>query len=159
VILRNRVIHKKWPSANFLVAWVALHFWWLPILRQPEYNMLVVPFFHSLQYLPFAYRLEKSTMKPGNWYHVRATVRVMLILLAGFVAFEGLPSFLDVTIAPNAISLPWFFVGCFSVFINIHHFFIDSVVWKFNQKEVARGILERGSFGDSHRERRISNAS
>ena len=51
---------KRWPSLNMLVPYVAMYLWWVPMFIQNEYYMYVVPFFHSLQYLPFVYKIERG---------------------------------------------------------------------------------------------------
>ncbi len=64
-----------------------------------------------------------------------------LLLVVGFLAFELGPNILD-----NGPETPWelkawFFLFAFVVFLNVHHFFIDSVVWKFKQSEVRDNLL------------------
>ena len=46
-----------------LAPFVALYIWWLPQTRQYEYYFLLVPLFHSLQYLAFAYKMEETRLR------------------------------------------------------------------------------------------------
>jgi len=55
---------KRWPSLNMLVPYVAMYLWWVPLFMQSEFYMYVVPVFHSLQYLPFVYKLEPLQVPP-----------------------------------------------------------------------------------------------
>jgi hypothetical protein len=64
-----------------------------------------------------------------------------MLLLVGFSAFELVPSLLDRAFQTEWYLKTWFFMIAFAVFINVHHFFIDSVVWKFNQDEVRNSLL------------------
>ncbi|MGE0633300.1 MAG: hypothetical protein AB7O96_12880 [Pseudobdellovibrionaceae bacterium] len=74
----------KWPSVNFLVPWVAFYIWWVPFRNLPEFYMLMVPFFHSLQYLPFAFRVESEKIKKNKWFNLQTSLRILLLLAIGF---------------------------------------------------------------------------
>ena len=69
VVMRNFLRAGQRPSANFLVPYVAFALWWFPPLVQWDYFFLVVPFFHSLQYLGFVYKIEHERLAdqhPGS---------------------------------------------------------------------------------------------
>lgn len=133
--------HGKWPSPNLVVAWVAFYVWWIPVIRQTEFYILAIPFFHSLQYLPFAFRIEESGITAGRGRDLSVSIRLAVLLLIGFAAFELVPNLLDQWLGTHWFFDTWFFMIAIAVFINIHHFFIDSVVWRFDQGEVKRGIF------------------
>jgi hypothetical protein len=105
--------------------------------------MMAVPFFHSLQYLPFVYRVERPSVKKGYWFYPNATFRVLILCLIGFAAFEFIPNVLDEKLNTAGHQVPLFFLIAFVVSLNIHHFFIDSVVWKFNDPKIRETL-----FGD-----------
>ncbi len=132
---------KKLPSVNFLVPWIAFYVWWVPVGDLPEYYLLLVPFFHSLQYLPFALRLENEKIVKNKFLNLQASVRILILLLVGFLSFELIPSILDKSLGTDVNQTAWFFATVIAVFINIHHFFIDSVVWKFKNKTVNAHLL------------------
>jgi hypothetical protein len=131
--------HKK-PSPTFIVSWLSIYAWWIPFIDMPEYYFIAVPFFHSLQYLPFAYRMEEKKIAKNRWYYANLSVRVLSLLVIGFLLFEFIPSTLDLRLMGPGQSAA-FFGTAIVVFINIHHFFIDSCVWRLDQKEVKNGIL------------------
>jgi hypothetical protein len=139
VVYRNYLRHKAWPSWNVAVAWVAFHIWWIPMLRQQEYYLLLVPFFHSLQYLPFALKMEKAG-KPSR-SRLRQTLFLFGVVAIGVVMFELVPEALDHSLNTEINEVPWFFTIAFIVFINIHHFFIDSVIWRLRQTDVQKGLF------------------
>ena len=141
IFYRNYRSTGRLPSANLIVPWLAFHVWWLPVWRQSEYYLWAIPFFHSLQYLPFAYRLEEHNFKKSRWPALKKSAFLAGLLLVGFCAFELIPNILDRTLETAWYLKTWFFTVAFIVFLNIHHFFIDSVVWKFDQKEVRAGLL------------------
>ena len=137
----NYVKHRKLPSATFLIPWIALHVWWVPVFRQMEFTFMIIPFFHSLQYLPFAFKVEVSKIKKNHYFGISLSTRIILLLLAGFAAFEAVPSLLDSLTNSDSSRVPWFFLSAFVVFINVHHFFIDSAIWKFSQRDVMDNVL------------------
>jgi len=143
VFIKNYLALGKRPSWNFLIPWIAIHIWWIPFVRQKEFIFMAVPFFHSLQYLPFAYRLEKDKIKRSKWMDVNISLRVALLIVVGFLAFELIPSGLDKSLNTMWTTRMPFFMSAFSVFINVHHFFIDSVVWKFDQSEIRESLLSK----------------
>lgn len=130
------------PSANFLIPWFAFYVWWVPCFQVPEFTFLMVPFFHSLQYLPFAYRVGTPKFERDRWYDLKITAHAAIILIIGYIAFEGLPGFLDQTFRPGHLNPSMFFMTAFAVFINVHHFFIDSVVWKFKDQKLKAALFE-----------------
>ncbi len=133
--------HGKRPSLNFLITFASYYIWWIPIVRQPEFYFMVVPFFHSLQYLPFAYRMEIPKVRRDRWFQANVSLRVALLIFAGFAAFELVPSLLDTGLRTSWMLDGPFFMIAFLVFINVHHFFIDSVVWKLEQPEVRASLF------------------
>lgn len=132
---------KQLPSINFLVPWLAFYVWWIPLGNLPEYYMAMVPFFHSLQYLPFAFRIENEKIAKNRWYPFQASARILLIVFMGLLAFELIPSILDKKMETDIYQAAYFFLSAFAVFLNIHHFFIDSVVWKLQDDEVKNSLL------------------
>ena len=132
---------KKLPSANFLISWLSFHFWWVPLAIQPEFFLITVPFFHSLQYLPFPYKMEKVRIPTGKWNFTNLGFRILLLLLISFLAFEIIPDIFDQAFDTKINGMPFFFTVSALVFINIHHFFIDSVIWKFDQNIVRESLL------------------
>jgi hypothetical protein len=141
VFLNRKQNQKKWPSRNFLVSWVAFHIWWIPLILQKEYYLILIPLFHAIQYLPFAYRMERRKMAETKTLVFGITIRLLFVLAVGFLMLEAIPSFLDDSLNTNVNQTPWFFMIAFVLFINIHHYFIDSVVWKLREPEVRNHLF------------------
>ncbi len=141
VFYKNYQETKKLPSLNIIVPYLAFHVWWIPPIRQHEFYFLIVPFFHSLQYLPFAYRLEVKRGEKNEMDHLLLSLKIIILLIAGIMAFEILPTFLDRSLDSYANFNTWYFMISFAVFINIHHFFIDSAIWKFDDPHVREKLL------------------
>jgi hypothetical protein len=125
---------KKVPPLNFLMAFFTFYIWWFPGIWPQPYGMFMVPFFHSLQYLPFAYRRLKSEFSP-NINPVKAMTRnITVFLVVGFLFFDLIPGALDQAHESRAHFGSSFFIISFAVFLNLHHFFIDSAIWRRPQK-------------------------
>ena len=129
------------PSLNLLAPFVALYVWWLPQTRQYEFYFLLTPFFHSLQYLAFVYKMEDTRLHTQPHREVRATAIVVGTVLVGWMAFELLPNTIDNQLGTfNAWGIFFFFTAA-TLFINIHHYFIDNVLWRFRDPEVRNYLL------------------
>jgi hypothetical protein len=129
------------PSLNMLVPFIALYVWWMPQTRQYEFYFLLTPMFHSLQYLAFVYKLEGTRLESGPNREVRATALVMGLVLAGWMAFEFVPNSLDNALGTFTAWKMFFFFTAAMLFINIHHYFIDNVLWRFRDPEVRTYLL------------------
>jgi len=129
------------PSANLVVPFLALYVWWLPWTRQYEFYFLLTPLFHSLQYLAFVYKMEDGRLKASTHREVRATVLVAGVVLAGWLAFEFVPNTIDTRLGTFNSWQMFFFFTAAMLFINIHHYFIDNVLWRFRDPDVRRYLL------------------
>lgn len=145
-VLTFRGIHQetgRLPSATMLVAPVAFVLWWLPPLVQMDFYLWIVPFFHSIQYLAFVYRLEQGQIAdkhPQSESLVGGLVALALIL-AGFTAFELVPNALDTVLGTQDSLGVWFFFAATVLFINVHHYFIDNVIWRFQNPRIRKHLL------------------
>ena len=142
VFWKNYRERRAIPSLNMIVPFVALYLWWLPRTRQPEFYLLLTPLFHSLQYLTFVYRMEQRRLETGPRVELRATVLVVALVTAGWLAFELIPNSLDVQLATYGSRRMFFFFTAAMLFINIHHYFIDNVLWRFRDQDVQRYLLK-----------------
>ena len=129
------------PSVNMVVPFIALYVWWLPETRQYEFYFLLTPLFHSLQYLAFVYKMEDTRLRGEPHREIRATALVFGIVLAGWLAFEFVPNTLDNVLGTFAAWHMFFFFTAAMLFINIHHYFIDNVLWRFRDPEIRAYLL------------------
>ncbi len=120
----------------------------------------VVPGLHSLQYWYFVYLMKKNeslhdqkeSKVPTNFLgraafsfgplYGRLSLFFLTAVAISWLGFNGLPGFLDETTAATVAMLgpnpelsiiglgatPY--VAAFAVFINIHHYFMDHVLWR-----------------------------
>ena len=129
------------PSLNLLAPFVALYIWWLPQTRQYEFYFLLTPLFHSLQYLAFVYKMEDTRLKTVPNREVQATAVIVGVVSAGWLFFEFLPNTVDNVLGTYNSWQMFFFFTAAMLFINIHHYFIDNVLWRFRDPEVREYLL------------------
>ena len=141
VFWKNYKEKGRAPGVNMVVPFVALYVWWLPITRQFEFYFLLTPLFHSLQYLAFVYKMEDTRLRGLDHPEIRATVLTVGIVLAGWMAFEFLPNEIDTALGTFNSWQMFFFFTAAMLFINIHHYFIDNVLWRFRDPEVQKYLL------------------
>lgn len=144
VVFKNYRNNQQLPTANFLIPYVSLAIWWLPPFNQPFFYMTAVPFFHSLQYLPFVYRVEARQM-PAHYGAVRRNIRsatiIAALIITGWLSFNLVPERMDLNLNTIGIMNVWYFTAASHIFINIHHYFIDNVIWRFNNPDVKKYLL------------------
>ncbi len=141
VFWKNYKERGRLPSVNMVVPFVALYVWWLPITRQFEFYFLLTPLFHSLQYLAFVYKMEDTRLRTLDHPEVRATALAFGIVLAGWLAFELVPNEIDTALGTFNSWQMFFFFTAAMLFINIHHYFIDNVLWRFRDPDVQKYLL------------------
>ena len=141
VFWRNYKERGQRPGVNMVVPFLSLYVWWLPITRQYEFYFLLTPFFHSLQYLAFVYKIDDTRLRGLQHPEIRGSVIAFATIVAGWLAFEFVPNEVDTALGTfNAWQMFFFFTAAM-LFINIHHYFIDNVLWKFRDPEVQKYLL------------------
>ena len=142
-LLRIYVRDKKSPSVNFLIPMIALLIWHIPLFEDPQF-FYVLALFHSLQYFPFVAKVERTRYKTNN--RPKANIRLLfffaMMMLLGFLSFDYIPNSLDQIRDSSSLYHASFFMIAFLIFINIHHYFIDNVLWRFKNKEVRQLLLD-----------------
>jgi len=133
---------RKRPSLNFLVPLLAFYLWWFPWFVNPLFYLIMVPFFHSLQYLPFAHRMLDKSATPTSKQMLKYALQIFFVVIIGFLVFDAIPTKLDEIYKTQFHFGCSYFLIAAIVFLNIHHFFVDNVIWKFDQKEVRYALFK-----------------
>ena len=148
-LLQRHRAGKKLPMTGVMAYAVTLYLW-IMFARFDPLWLLVVPALHSLQYLTVVYRFQtnfekarESEQTDGNvWnkainsHRVRLTLFAVAGLVIGAALFWGLPAYFDNNVAyKNEIFGPTLFLFVFWVIVNVHHYFIDSVMWRRDNPE------------------------
>ena len=141
VFYANYAATGQRPGLNMLAPFLALYVWWLPQTRQYEFYFLLVPLFHSLQYLAFVYKMEDARLRAQPHREIRVTTIIAGVVIAGWLAFEYVPNTIDTRFGTfDALGMFFFFTAAM-LFINIHHYFIDNVIWRFKDPKVREYLL------------------
>jgi hypothetical protein len=125
---------------------VSLYLWTVFSAADPAY-VLVIPFFHSLQYLAIVYRCKFTELR-GRLKTLEGQMRLwgfaLLGGLLGWLGFWLVPGYLDFqtvqwmwTTTPE----PALAIACFWLFINVHHYFIDNVLWRATNPYVRANLF------------------
>lgn len=144
--------HRTVPMIVLLPA-VTQYIWFVPGGYLASFNEFV-PFFHSMQYMLIAWSVqlkEKMDMQhiPPSAHYVRnETLRWYgLNFLGGvalFVVFPWVTAALltgSLGTAQNWSQILLFTTGLTAVAVQIHHFFVDGVIWKLKRTTVASPLM------------------
>jgi hypothetical protein len=143
---------------NGVVAYaVSLYAWILFVSINPLW-ILVVPALHSLQYLAVVWRFETNIERErpdadrepqlgilsrlGPKFRLQLILFIAIGLVLGYLGFYGLPMLLDALVPYNRQVLgSTLFLFTFWIFINIHHYFLDNVMWRRGNPEVSKYLF------------------
>jgi hypothetical protein len=132
------------PLAGFLITvWL-----WTVYSSVDRLMMYVIPALHSIQYLYVVWLLKRNEAREaegpptfGKPVAVRLGVLALSAIGLGWLLFRGVPAFLDgrllaATTGDRVAGLgetPYF--AAIYVFVNIHHYFMDNVIWRRDNPE------------------------
>jgi hypothetical protein len=146
------------PLAGLLITvWL-----WTVYTRLDPLLMFWIPALHSLQYLYFVGLLQRNAAlaaagPPSFKGHAGRELAVLAVssLLLGWLLLRGAPAWLDsssVWTAPAgpghipAIGpTPW--LAAFTAAVNIHHYFMDSVIWRRDHPDTRHLFVTPGAIG------------
>jgi hypothetical protein len=142
---------------NGIVAYLTTLYLWVIFVRINPLFIAVIPSFHSLQYLAVVWRYQLNagaktnggtgSFLSGFWPTGVLPGLAMFIgigMFLGFLGFMGLPRFLD-AVFPYDKHLygSSLFLFAFYIFINVHHYFLDNVMWRRGNPDVVQHIFSR----------------
>lgn len=144
---RVHLAGRRLPWNGVLAYLVSIYVWtgarWDPML------LIFVPAFHSLQYLLVVWRFEANratamaAQSPARFSpRVRFLSFLGLGMVLGLLGFWWLPKLLDNQISVNDESFGGaVFLFMFWIFINLHHYFIDNVIWRRDNPETKQFLF------------------
>jgi len=143
---------------NGIVAYVASLYLWILIARINPLWLLVVPALHSLQYLAVVWRyqtnverdVEDAARDPepkllsmiGPLYRLRVLGFIAGGAALGYLGFWLIPFVLTALVPYDKQALGsslFFFIVL--IFINVHHYFLDNVMWRRGNPEVSKYLF------------------
>lgn len=137
---------------NGLIAYAISIYAWL-LIRDPVL-ILWIPLFHSLQYMAVVWRFQinkcRQTRSQVFGHELGHRTRLLVFgaasLILGYAGFWLVPEWLnsrvpyDKTVFGGSL---FFFVSW--IFINIHHYCLDTVMWRKGNPDVAAYLFSTGS--------------
>ena len=136
----------KLPPARALVAWVAIFVWYAVMARDPK-AIFWIQIAHALQYLAFPIRVEINRTTVASEHSSRRVAAHMAfygigLLAVSYVIAQVVPGRAMDAVAnvfgeePGKVT-PILIL----MFLNIHHYFTDGVIWKISNPEVRRELF------------------
>ena len=113
--------------------WGATFSWYVMVDFHPA-SFFLLQAFHAFQYLMFPARVEMNEYSGSThrWRHL--LVYYVLLVIVGYVAFEW-SSF-------SGVSEKFVPAGAATMMvINLHHYFIDGVIWKIRDPQVRHSLF------------------
>jgi hypothetical protein len=131
------------PLIGFLVT---IWFWTIYTTIDPLVRY-VIPALHSLQYIYFVWLMKRNEARAsealfGPPVRTRLAVLALSAVALGWAQFRGVPSLLDASVASTWASesaarslgaTPFF--AAFFIVVNLHHYFMDNVIWRRDNPE------------------------
>jgi hypothetical protein len=142
LLVRQCVMFRRLPPLMFLLPAGAQFVWFVMGSTLPGFTEFV-PLFHSLQYLLIAWamQLKEKADRQGRAgtprYVAVETVRwYALNVLGGVALFWGLPEAATRLGVSSSTA-----TGVLLAAVQIHHFFVDGVIWKLKARSVVSPLL------------------
>lgn len=149
-IIKLRLRTGHFPPIRALVAWLAIFVWYAVLARDPK-AIFWIQIAHALQYLAFPIRVELNRAS----HEPHATVRREALHMAVYgAALLGVSLTVARIVPASAMSVVGNVFGeepgraapiLLLMFINIHHYFTDGVIWKISNPEVRRELFSHVS--------------
>ncbi len=127
------------PDRRILASWLAIYMWYLLLFFEPA-AYLIVQFSHSLQYLVFPLRMELN--RAGLFAGASNRTRLLfwsgryyiVLVLIGLFVFH-LPEYF------SDLSGAYTFALAVASAVSIHHYFVDSCIWRVRDPSVRKGLF------------------
>jgi len=149
-ILRMRRRTGRLPPARALVAWLAIFVWYAVMARDPK-ALFWIQLAHALQYLAFPIRVELNRLvAKGGAAAARSAGNVATHMVLYGAALLAVSVVISRVVPGSAMSAVADMFGeepgkaapvLILMFINIHHYFTDGVIWKISNPEVRQELF------------------
>lgn len=135
---------KDMPLAGLVAYFITLYLWLGLVGRDPAF-ILVIPFFHSLQYMTVVWRYKVNEADTAQWKQGRLTLFFLNALVLGALGFwlvPGLIDYLRLGRVPSYNQGAAVAIACAWIFINVHHYLIDNVLWRQGNPKVKQFLFD-----------------
>ncbi|MER8445486.1 hypothetical protein NKH52_20065 [Mesorhizobium sp. M1066] len=143
---------------NGVVAYIVTLYAWILLVRLNPLWLLVVPALHSLQYLAVVWRYQTNVERAradavedsgfkrlsilGPLYRLRVLIFILAGTILGAIGFWLIPMALTALVPYDKQVLgSSLFLFIAWIFINVHHYFLDNVMWRRGNPEVSKYLF------------------
>lgn len=126
---------------NGIIAYVATLNLWILFDDINPLVIAVVPSFHSLQYSAVVWRYQLNAKRDAP--ESSLPFFILTGVLLGVLGFVGMPKILAYVPYDKAIFGPSVFLFACLIFINVHHYFLDSVTWRRGNPDIQKYLFAR----------------
>ncbi len=155
------MLARKWRASgdlpfNGVLAYLTTLYIWLFLLTDPIVA-LIIPACHSIQYLAVVWRYQlnyerhrteqaRDLMIRKKLYSSSTIFRFSIFVISGailgYLGFWAAPEFIEghVSYDPGIFGAALFLFS-FWLFINVHHFFLDNVMWRRGNQDTSRYLF------------------
>ena len=146
---------KGLPHTGVMAYLTSIYLWQIAIRFNPLF-VIVIPAFHSLQYMMvvsrFQINVETENVSNGRGALLTRLCRnaplagliqfYVIGACLGFLAFWALPGLVTGLTEGEASGFPvgWAF-AMFWIFVNVHHYLLDNVMWRKGNPDVAKHLF------------------
>ncbi|HVK63860.1 MAG TPA: hypothetical protein VM694_05285 [Polyangium sp.] len=161
------VLFQKWrregrlPILTPLTALLCSIWSWSIYSGKDPLVRYVIPALHSVQYLYFVWLMKGNEAREREgppWFERSARTRLGILAVSalglGWLLFHGAPTALDEALGPRGKAVyedlgPTPYFAALYGFVNIHHYFMDTVLWRRENPETR--YLQEPALGDERR--------
>ena len=126
ILIFIKIINQQCLKLRTISVWFTTYIWYLALYFNPL-SIFIVQLSHALQYLPFALRVEANKSSKRQITSV-VTTYIISVAIGGLI-------FMNAEAASNQQSALPTVIGLIAIAINIHHYYVDSSIWKLRSKE------------------------
>ncbi len=155
VLVQKRRREKTLPILTPLTAFLCTVWSWTIYSAYDPLVKYAIPALHSLQYLYFVWLLrdnEAAEREGPPWFEPSRGTRLGLLAVGavglGWFFFHGAPGALDGALVSRRASVasglgPTPYLAAIFTFVNIHHYFMDYVVWRRDNPDTRYLTMQR----------------
>ena len=131
--------HGRRVPAKVWLPWIATFSWYVMVDIYPQ-SFFLLQIFHALQYLMFPARVELNEHTEQGHVRVHMIFYYLALVAIGYVVFEW-TQILEWTLTPTVPSRLIVLGTASMMMVNVHHYFIDAVIWKIRDPVVRQSVF------------------
>lgn len=140
-MLGRRYLQGRPTAWTGTMAYMVSLYLWMVLVRFDPLVLLLAPALHSLQYLYVVKRFQINR-RDADAHPLTWRGQYWRSVAMGMAMFWLVPMALDLTMGfDEAVfgALPYTFI--FFIFINVHHYFLDNVMWRRGNADVSQHLF------------------